>query len=89
MGLRLPVFIQGLDALMHAIQKWDGGVVVISHDERFITTVASEVITLYSFQRSVKLTISQLWVCGNQTVSKFKGNVEAYKVSLPLVIPEL
>ncbi|KAJ3560362.1 hypothetical protein NP233_g10887 [Leucocoprinus birnbaumii] len=54
--------IEGLDALMLAIQKWDGGVVVISHDERFITTVANE-----------------LWVCGNQTVSKFKGDVQAYK----------
>jgi ATP-binding cassette subfamily F protein 3 len=28
---------------MNAIQKWNGGVIVISHDERFITTVASEV----------------------------------------------
>ncbi|KAF5355657.1 hypothetical protein D9756_003963 [Leucocoprinus leucothites] len=54
--------IEGLDALMSAIQKWDGGIVIISHDERFITSVASE-----------------LWVCGNLTVSKFKGDVEAYK----------
>lgn len=41
--LRFPTSIQGLDALMNAIQKWDGGVVIISHDERFITTVANEV----------------------------------------------
>jgi hypothetical protein len=24
----------------------------------------------------------QLWVCGNQTVTKFKGDVQAYKVIL-------
>ncbi|KAF7784512.1 hypothetical protein Agabi119p4_677 [Agaricus bisporus var. burnettii] len=54
--------IEGLDALMSAIQKWNGGVIIISHDERFITTVGS-----------------QLWVCGNQTVTKFKGDVQAYK----------
>ncbi|KAF9454927.1 P-loop containing nucleoside triphosphate hydrolase protein [Macrolepiota fuliginosa MF-IS2] len=54
--------IEGLDALMSAIQKWNGGVIIISHDERFITTVASE-----------------LWVCGDQTISKFRGDVEAYK----------
>ncbi|KAJ7226100.1 P-loop containing nucleoside triphosphate hydrolase protein [Mycena pura] len=34
--------IEGLDALMIALQKWNGGVIVISHDERFITTVAKE-----------------------------------------------
>ncbi|KAG6814412.1 hypothetical protein H0H92_007415 [Tricholoma furcatifolium] len=53
---------EGLDALMVALQKWNGGVIVISHDERFITTVAKE-----------------LWVCGNQTVTKFMGDVQAYK----------
>lgn len=54
--------IEGLDALMVALQKWNGGVIIISHDERFITTVAKE-----------------LWVCGDQTVTKFKGDVQAYK----------
>jgi ATPase subunit of ABC transporter with duplicated ATPase domains len=28
---------------MAALQKWNGGVIVISHDERFITKVANEV----------------------------------------------
>jgi ATP-binding cassette subfamily F protein 3 len=35
--------MQGLDALMLALQKWNGGVIIISHDERFITAVAKEV----------------------------------------------
>jgi len=34
--------IEGLDALMHALSIWNGGVIIISHDERFITSVASE-----------------------------------------------
>lgn len=34
---------QGLDALMLALKTWNGGVIIISHDERFITTVADEV----------------------------------------------
>ncbi|TFK40936.1 P-loop containing nucleoside triphosphate hydrolase protein [Crucibulum laeve] len=54
--------IEGLDALMSALQKWNGGVIIISHDERFITTVAKE-----------------LWVCGDGTVNKFKGDVQSYK----------
>lgn len=27
---------------MHALNTWNGGVILISHDERFITKVASE-----------------------------------------------
>lgn len=34
---------QGLDALMAALNSWNGGVIIISHDERFITNVAKEV----------------------------------------------
>ncbi|EIW86252.1 hypothetical protein CONPUDRAFT_114395 [Coniophora puteana RWD-64-598 SS2] len=54
--------IEGLDALMAALASWNGGVIIISHDERFITTVASE-----------------LWVCADETVSKFMGDVQSYK----------
>ncbi|KAI0825394.1 P-loop containing nucleoside triphosphate hydrolase protein [Trametes gibbosa] len=54
--------IEGLDALMTALSSWNGGVILISHDERFITKVAKE-----------------LWVCSEGTVSKFKGDVQAYK----------
>lgn len=28
---------------MNALKLWNGGVIIISHDERFITSVASEV----------------------------------------------
>ncbi|KAI5885140.1 P-loop containing nucleoside triphosphate hydrolase protein [Schizophyllum commune H4-8] len=34
--------IEGLDALMDALFSWNGGVIIISHDERFITKVAKE-----------------------------------------------
>ncbi|KAG8801063.1 hypothetical protein FRB91_010051 [Serendipita sp. 411] len=34
--------IQGIDALMLALQNFTGGVIVISHDERFLTTVSKE-----------------------------------------------
>ncbi|KAL0945574.1 hypothetical protein HGRIS_014734 [Hohenbuehelia grisea] len=54
--------IEGLDALMQALDTWNGGVIIISHDERFITTVAKE-----------------LWVCGDGSVQKFHGDVQAYK----------
>ncbi|KAF8264486.1 P-loop containing nucleoside triphosphate hydrolase protein [Lactarius quietus] len=34
--------LEGLDALMLALNTWNGGVIIISHDERFITSVAKE-----------------------------------------------
>lgn len=37
---------QGLDALMTALNSWNGGVIIVSHDERFITNVAKEVISV-------------------------------------------
>lgn len=30
---------------MAALGKWNGGVIIISHDERFITQVAKEVVS--------------------------------------------
>ncbi|EIN13185.1 hypothetical protein PUNSTDRAFT_48256 [Punctularia strigosozonata HHB-11173 SS5] len=54
--------MEGLDALMAALNTWNGGVILISHDERFITSVGKE-----------------LWVCGDGAVTKFKGDVQAYK----------
>ncbi|KAF6766421.1 P-loop containing nucleoside triphosphate hydrolase protein [Ephemerocybe angulata] len=63
--------IEGLDALMKALQVWNGGVIIISHDERFITSVAKE-----------------LWVCGDGTVYKFKGDVESYKGQTLNSIPQ-
>ncbi|WFD00440.1 hypothetical protein MYAM1_003189 [Malassezia yamatoensis] len=34
--------IEGLDALIDAINRWNGGVIVISHDERFINSCLNE-----------------------------------------------
>ncbi|WAQ84856.1 hypothetical protein PtA15_5A429 [Puccinia triticina] len=34
--------IEGLDALMDALSKWNGGVIVVSHDSRFIHNVCKE-----------------------------------------------
>jgi len=34
--------IEGLDALMQALEVWNGGVILISHDSKFINTVCSE-----------------------------------------------
>jgi len=74
--------MKGLDGLMLALSSWNGGVIVISHDERFITSVAKEV-RGRCFPLSLPLMRStpiRPWVCGDGTITKFKGDVEAYKV---------
>lgn len=66
---------------MTALNIWNGGVIVISHDERFITTVAKEVSALLpTFFFSWYSNPVQLWVCGDGTVTKFHGDVQSYKV---------
>lgn len=66
---------------MAALQKWNGGVIIISHDERFITTVAKEVWKFDPWRLSCSTkSFGKLWVCGDGTVTKFKGDVQSYKV---------
>ncbi|KAE8211598.1 hypothetical protein CF327_g4662 [Tilletia walkeri] len=38
--------VEGLDALASAIKKWNGGVIVISHDQTFIKETCNEVIVV-------------------------------------------
>ncbi|WFD03345.1 hypothetical protein MOBT1_002034 [Malassezia obtusa] len=50
--------IEGLDALIDAINRWNGGVIVVSHDERFINSCLKEMWvcengTVYKFRGSV------------------------------------
>ncbi|KAH8922302.1 P-loop containing nucleoside triphosphate hydrolase protein [Atractiella rhizophila] len=55
--------IEGLDALMAALNNWNGGVILISHDSRFIETVCKELWVC----------------AGNGACELFKGDVNAYK----------
>lgn len=79
---------QGLDALMSALKKWNGGVIIISHDERFITTVANQANKLFTDTKRGALTYYelQLWVCGDGTVKNYKGDVQSYKASSYLTL---
>ncbi|XP_011188962.1 ATP-binding cassette sub-family F member 2 [Zeugodacus cucurbitae] len=54
--------METIDALADAINDFDGGMVLVSHDFRLINQVAEEI-----------------WVCENETVTKWKGNILDYK----------
>jgi ATP-binding cassette, subfamily F, member 3 len=45
---------------MSVLQKWNGGVIIISHDERFITTVAKEVCSIQLLRHFLIVDISLL-----------------------------
>ncbi|XP_055390323.1 ATP-binding cassette sub-family F member 2 [Condylostylus longicornis] len=57
--------METIDALADAINDFEGGMVLVSHDFRLINQVAEEI-----------------WVCENQTVTKWKGNILDYKEHL-------
>jgi hypothetical protein len=67
---------------MTALKTWNGGVIIISHDEKFITTVASEVrpyVMLFVCQAHIGLSALGLWRWHRQAVqgrcSKLQGNI--------------
>lgn len=57
--------IETIDALADAINNFEGGLVLVSHDFRLINQVAKEI-----------------WVCENQKVTKWKGDILSYKEEL-------
>merc|ERR1711902_85846 len=54
--------METIDALGDAINNFEGGLVLVSHDFRLINQVAD-----------------QIWICENQTVTKWEGDIIAYK----------
>lgn len=57
--------IETIDALADAINNFDGGLMLVSHDFRLISQVAKEI-----------------WICENQTVTKWTKGILAYKEHL-------
>uniref|UniRef100_A0A7N0U860 ABC transporter domain-containing protein n=1 Tax=Kalanchoe fedtschenkoi TaxID=63787 RepID=A0A7N0U860_KALFE len=57
--------IETIDSLAQALNEWDGGLVLVSHDFRLINQVAKEI-----------------WVCENQTVSRWGGDIMDFKEHL-------
>lgn len=54
-----------IDALAEGINRFTGGLILVSHDFRLISQVAKEI-----------------WLCDNNTVKPFKGDIAAYKKSI-------
>ncbi|CAO2814331.1 unnamed protein product [Amaranthus hypochondriacus] len=57
--------IETIDSLAEALNEWDGGMVLVSHDFRLINQVAHEI-----------------WVCENQKVTRWEGDIIAFKEHL-------
>jgi len=57
--------IETIDSLAAAINDFEGGVLLVSHDFRLISQVADEI-----------------WLCENQTVTKWEGDIFTYKDTL-------
>ncbi|CAN1258173.1 ABC transporter F family member 1 [Linum perenne] len=57
--------IETIDSLAEALNDWDGGLVLVSHDFRLINQVAEEI-----------------WVCENQAVTRWEGDIMAFKEHL-------
>ena len=54
--------LESIDALADAIKKFNGGMILVSHDFRLISQVANEI-----------------WICENQTATKWTESIVEYK----------
>ncbi|OWF43138.1 ATP-binding cassette sub-family F member 2-like [Mizuhopecten yessoensis] len=61
--------IETIDALAEAINDFDGGLMLVSHDFRLISQVVEEI-----------------WICEKQTVTKWEGDIFAYKQMLTQIV---
>uniref|UniRef100_A0A1D1Y3F5 ABC transporter F family member 1 n=1 Tax=Anthurium amnicola TaxID=1678845 RepID=A0A1D1Y3F5_9ARAE len=59
--------IETIDSVAEALNEWDGGLVLVSHDFRLINQVAQEI-----------------WVCENQTVTRWEGDIMDFKEHLKI-----
>lgn len=57
--------METIDALAEAINEFEGGMVLVSHDFRLINQVVNEI-----------------WICENETVTKWNGTIMDYKEHL-------
>nr|TKW07258.1 hypothetical protein SEVIR_7G296300v2 [Setaria viridis] len=60
--------IETIGSLAEALNEWDGGLVLVSHDFRLINQVAREI-----------------WVCENQAVTRWEGDIMGFKEHLRLL----
>ena len=62
--------MQSIDALGDALAEFKGGVVLVSHDSRLLSTVCADE------------TISRVWVVDNGTVTFYPGDWEQFRKDL-------
>lgn len=61
--------IETIDSLADAINDFDGGMILVSHDFRLISQVTDEI-----------------WICANETITKYEGDIYKYKEKLVRIV---
>lgn len=61
--------IETIDSLADAINDFEGGMILVSHDFRLISQVTEEI-----------------WICANETITKYEGDIYKYKEKLVKIV---
>ncbi|KAK6029661.1 ABC transporter, ATP-binding protein [Ostertagia ostertagi] len=69
--------MESIDALAEAINCFSGGMILVSHDFRLVSQASYSFMIVY-----VYLVAEEVWVCDNQTIKKWDGDIFSFKEHL-------
>jgi ATP-binding cassette subfamily F protein 2 len=79
--------LETIDSLADALNSFEGGILLVSHDFRLINQVCAVILSFSYFTHLIMFAFyfkvaKEIWICEKQTIRKWKGDIISYKAHL-------